>query len=429
MPEDLEGPRGRPAAAAAAPGDETPPAPPAGGLVLAATTAVQMVLTSGTLVLPAVAPEAATALDLDPMLVGVQVSVVYGGAMLTALTAAQLVRRLGGCRVSQLSLLCLCAGCLLAAIPSIVAVAAGSVLMGFGYGLPNPAAAHLLVRFTDPRRRGLIFSVKQAGVPLGGAVVGVAAPPLALMIGWQAPLIATAAVAAALAAVLQVARTSWDADRRPEATLEPAALLASFDVLRLRPVFGLALAMLFLAAIQLCVSSFAVIALVDELGFHVVTAGSVLSAALAASMCGRILWGWLADRTGSGHRVLVGLVLGITAGALAIAALGPTTPPALTVAAFVFLGATAIGWNGVLISETVRLSPPGRVADATSALMAMSYLGVLIGPLSFVAAARGLGGIIPAFHAVAAVSLLALGALWLPALQRRIAGPPQLPGA
>jgi hypothetical protein len=46
-------------------------------------------------------------------------------------------------------------------------------------------------------------------------------------------------------------------------------------------------------------------------------------------------------------------------------------------------GATAIGWNGVYLSEVARIAPPGKAAAATGASLAMTYAGVVFLPMGF----------------------------------------------
>ena len=48
--------------------------------------------------------------------------------------------------------------------------------MGFGYGMTNPSGAELLMRITPKRRRNIVYSIKQTGIPLGGMLAGAIAP-------------------------------------------------------------------------------------------------------------------------------------------------------------------------------------------------------------------------------------------------------------
>ena len=72
-----------------------------------------------------------------------------------------------------------------------------SALIGFSNAAANPAGAEVLQRFTPDARRNLVFSIKQAGVPLGGVIAGLAIPPLIEAFGWRTALVIAAAGAIA----------------------------------------------------------------------------------------------------------------------------------------------------------------------------------------------------------------------------------------
>ena len=56
----------------------------------------------------------------------------------------------------------------------------GAILLGAGYGPVTPASSHILARSTPPQRLSLVFSLKQTGVPLGGALAGA----VVARVGW-----------------------------------------------------------------------------------------------------------------------------------------------------------------------------------------------------------------------------------------------------
>lgn len=379
--------------------------------VLVVMTLVQMVMAAGSLILPAIAPITAAALGVDAALVGMQVSLVYGCAMVGAFFCGRLVARHGSCRMSQVALGLMAAGCCLASIPHVAAIALGSVFMGLGYGLPVPAASRLLLRFTDPAKRNLVFSLKQSGVPLGGFLAGIAAPTLSSSFGWHSPLFICSLACVLLIVFLQRYRLLWDADRVILATDAGTRAAAFSDILRSPLLKGLILVFFLLSAIQLCVVTFAVTGLVHDLGYDPVAAGLVLAGIQIASMTARIGWGWLADRIGSGVTVLLLLIFLLVVALLSTTALDPEAPVALVVTVFAVLGVTAVGWNGVLIAECARLSPPGKVADVASLTMVASYCGVLCGPFTFAFLQLRLGGVLATFSMLAIPALLALAGL------------------
>src|SRR3546814_15451906 len=63
-------------------------------------------------------------------------------------------------------------------------------LMGLSNGTANPAGSDVLQRYSPPGTRNLIFSIKQAGVPLGGVIAGLAIPAMVISVGWRAALFA-----------------------------------------------------------------------------------------------------------------------------------------------------------------------------------------------------------------------------------------------
>ena len=103
---------------------------------------VQLIGSMASLWLPAIAPEAAAALGIDASLIGLQVVVVYLGGMITSLFAGGLVARLGAWRVSQVSLGLFALAHLIISSGALPLMALGSFIIGFGYGLINPPAAH-----------------------------------------------------------------------------------------------------------------------------------------------------------------------------------------------------------------------------------------------------------------------------------------------
>lgn len=375
------------------------------GLVVGVTFLVQTLVSMAALVLPAIATIVGARLGIDPLLIGFQVGLLYSAAMVSVLMSSAVVQRYGACRTSQAALLFVVAGCVAASIPLLWTVAAGSLLLGLAYGLPSPAAAHLLARFTDVRRRNLIFSFKQAGVPAGGVLAGLIAPPLAEAIAWQAPLLLTAALALCLATALQAVRGSWDDDRTdtgPAYTL-PGRSLADF--LRDRALRCVALSGLLLAGVQLCFIAFMVVALVGELGLSVIVAGVMLAVLQAVSVVGRVGWGWIADRIGDGLGVLVliGAILAVSF--LVASRFNAATPLAIVLPAFLVISVTAVGWNGVYVAELAHASGARRAGEITGIAMFFTYLGVVVGPTAFTLVLQVFGGVLPAYLVLAAASL------------------------
>ncbi|HEX3097412.1 MAG TPA: MFS transporter [Usitatibacter sp.] len=361
------------------------------GPVLALTTATQSLSTLGILALAAVAPAAARGLGVSPSLIGYQVGLVFFGAMVSASAAGGIVMRYGAVRSSQISLWLIAAGCAIAATGSLHAIVPGSIAMGLGYGIPNPAASALLARVPSHRSINLLYSIKQTGVPVGGILSGVLVPPITLALGWQAGLAACAVLLAALGVAIGVVRVAWDTDREADAPILGSALRSTALVWRHGPLRWVAATSFLYSGVQLSLTGFLATYLVGDVGLSLVLAGTVLSITHASGAVGRLAWGWLADRLRSGGRALVINGLFATLGALATAAIAPQWPLAAVIAASAGFGFCAVGWNGVYMALISHFSPAGSIGHAVGGSLVWTYAGVILIPPAFAALHGRLG--------------------------------------
>ena len=199
---------------------------------LAATLAVQTLATAAAYSIPAVAPVVAHDLGVNPALIGLYISTVYGVGILSALFSPRFVQSHGAVRASQAVLAATLAMLATAAAGSLAAVALSAVLMGVAYGATAPASTHLLVPQTPPAQINLVLSLRQIGVPLAGMLAGLVMPPLTLRWGWQPALVAQMLPVLLLGVALEVVRRSWDiplakGSSPPGGCLRPCGCLSS----------------------------------------------------------------------------------------------------------------------------------------------------------------------------------------------------------
>ena len=356
---------------------------PSVAAVVAATTAAQVAGAMGAAVFPVIAPELARTLGVQASLIGYQMSLIYGTALLGSMLFTWMVARYGGCRTTQIGMACCVVGLTFGFHSSIAALVVTSIFIGIAMSINLPAAAHLLFRFSPPQHRNFIFSLKQTGVPLAWALMALMAPAITLAWGWRWALALVLVSALATLLALQRVRERWDDDRRPDLPVRARVFEGVQLVWRLPALRWLGVAAFGMAFVQLCVSTFTVIMLVDEVGYTLIEAGLMLSVAQIFGVLGRIAWGWLADRTGDSLRVLQWLTSGMLLCCFAIAFLQPGWPVVLTALLFALFGATAIGWNGLYTAEVARRSPPGQVSIATGGAMVWNFGGILAGPTAF----------------------------------------------
>jgi MFS family permease len=375
---------------------------------VAMTLAVQSLTALALAVPPILAPVAAADLGLAPSGIGNWVGFAYMVAMFAGLASGTLVGRFGPVRVLEAAVLCVAAGLAIGAGAQVALLALCGMLLGVAHGFVNPASSAILVAAAPLRLRSMIFSIKQTGVPVGAALAGMLVPALLLRMGWQHAVLALAAASVALLAFVVPFRASFDRDRRPGERLHLRRFAAPVaEVWAKRSILELALTSSVFSCVQMSFGTYLVSYLMLGLGYSLVAAGLTFSAAQAAGVFGRILWGAAADYVLSPRTVLA--LLGFTMALCGIAAtqFSPAWPSAGIAAVCVLYGATAVGWNGVFLAEVARLAPEGRVAIVTGGTQFFTFAGVLAGPPVFGALTSFLGGYAAGFVFIAVLPLAA----------------------
>ena len=383
--------------------------------VLAPLSAMMLVQTMTAMALvtvPVLTPEIAAALDIDTATVGLYQSVAFAGAALLALMSGSLVVRHGGVRVNQVSVVLSAIGLGLAITGAVPVIALGAILAGMGYGLATPAASHVLARATPMERRGLVFSIKQSAVPLGGLVAGVLFPPVAERFGWEAAIVLSSLMVLSAALFIQPLRARLDDDRNPahrgwiDAPGQSIRLVLATP--GLRPLVMVAFSF---GAMQLSLFAFLVTYLVERVGLDLVTAGVLFAVMQGAGVVARVGWGWVSDRWVPARPLLAMLGIGTIASTLAAAAFSDAWPLAGLAGVCVVLGLTAIGWNGIYLAEVARVVPIEKVGAATGGVIVFTFIGVVLGPSSFAAIVAMTGSYAAALIAIDALVLATVAAL------------------
>jgi hypothetical protein len=115
---------------------------------------------------PTLAPVLTAASGLTPDAVGYLAAAGTAGSILFLAAGNPIIARLGPIRALQVGLGVGIGGVLLLVVPSALVQFGSSFLAGLAYGPSAPAGSDILLRLSPAHRRTLIFSLKQAGVPL-----------------------------------------------------------------------------------------------------------------------------------------------------------------------------------------------------------------------------------------------------------------------
>lgn len=351
---------------------------------LAAMFAVQTTASLAMFGVAVIAPAAAPDIGVAPELIGTFTAIAYGVGMFAGLPTGPLCERFGAIRLSQIVLFLAFAGVAVLTFSSPAAALISAVLLGFCYGPVNPVSTQVLAQVAPARSRPLYFSVKQAGMPVGGAVGGAVLPVLVAYFDWRIAILCTGIVALGIAAAIQPLRGTFDSDLQKDTPLRLGSVAAPLRLIwQSPPLRRLTLVGFVFSGCQVSVATFYVVYLTSAMSMTLLQAGLVYTYMQTAAIFARLFWGALADRIIPARVVL--FMLGIGTALFCVSATMQTSDMnfwlfgALSAA----LGVTSHGWNGVVISELVKFTPDGRTADAASGLQFLNLGGVAIVPPIF----------------------------------------------
>jgi MFS family permease len=385
------------------------------GVALLATMAAQALVSIAVYTPAVVAPVASRDIGVAATAIGAFTSLIYLLAAVSAPIGGAFVARRGAVRVSQLGLVLTGAGLALCGLVHPAVVLAGAIMIGMGYGPVTPASSALLIERTPQRMRNLIMSIRQTGVPIGGALAGVIVPWLMVAGGWRFAVLVMGGLCVALALLLQLIRSTYDSHVQDDLQLVAAQRPSLAAMLKM--VFAdvqlrrLSYASFAYAGMQICFASYLVVFLTGNAGMGVVNAGIVLSSAMIAGIVGRLLWGVIADYSGNPRLLLALLGAAMAACALLMSMVSAAWPFAAVLLLCGVFGATAVGWNGVYIAEVAHVAPEGKVAVATGASLALTYFGAVVGPFIFWIIVTLSGSYGVAFASVALITLAAAASI------------------
>lgn len=379
---------------------------------LAATLTLQTTNAYLSYIIPTLAPVVSGMVGAGDELVGHLAALSIAGSMAFMLAGTPIIRRLGSIRSLQLGTLVAGLGVLLLLSPGYAGVIAATVLMGVGYGPSSPAGSDVLQRFAPARHRSLIFSIRQAGVPLSGVAAALLLPRLYEGLGWGAVILSSLALALLGIAAVEPLRARIDAprDRTARVTfgslLAPANLLAPARAVAATPGLGMvALAGACLAIGHGCWFAYLVTYLHQHLRLSLVDAGLAFAVMQGTGVVGRVLLGWLSDRLRSGSVVLGSIAVLSAATSVGLVAAGDRIGLGGASAIAALAGITVGSWNGVQIAEIARRAPRETIAASASGATILVFAGFLIGPAAFAVILDLTGSFAACFLATAAATL------------------------
>jgi MFS family permease len=258
-------------------------------------------------------------LDLDMVSAGWTMSIFAVAGIILAIPAAYLLRRWGLKLTGSLAMGCTVAGAVLGALASSASVMlAARMLEGTGMGLIAIIAPAAISAWFPPRERGIPMGIWATWVPVGNVIMFNVAHPLMDAFGWWAAWWFGAVLAAVSWVVYALVVSEPPPDPvtiAPEVAGLPVATTTGGPAPNARSSFGCALfnvdswllALIFacFAFSMLSYSTWAPAYLTNFLDMEPATATFAASMLYLAGIPGNLVAGWILNRAGRPHRLLV----------------------------------------------------------------------------------------------------------------------------
>jgi sugar phosphate permease len=359
-------------------------------VVLAVGTAAQASFSVVLIGMSALTPALQDRYDLDVAGVGVVL-----GATSLGMTVSLLPWGIAADRVGERLAIALGLGGAAAALtaaafaPSVGMLVVLLALAGLAGASVNAASGRAVMHWFGAEERGLALGIRQAAIPIGGALGALVLPALGLRPGFLA--MAGACLVAALLGAVALREAGGDIGELGRPLRDPRTWWLSF---------GSSL----LLVGQIAVIGFVVLFLHDERGVSPAAAAAVLAVIQLLGIAIRIAAGLWSDRLGS--RIVPLRRLGVAL-ALVLAAVGLLVDATLVALVPVLIAAGTLGlsWNG--LSFTAAAEFAGRARSGAAIGLQQTALAV-----SYTIAAIGFAAVVDATSwrigfAVAAVCPLA----------------------
>jgi predicted MFS family arabinose efflux permease len=252
-------------------------------------------------------------------------------------------------------------------------------IVGAGYSTVQPGGSKLVAGWFSTSQRGLAMGIRQAGLPVGGALAAAVLPSVASAYGWRAAFV----IGACFAAVGGIGVVALG---RPRAAARTSrghhdGMASSRRSLLKRPnMRGVIVSGVTLITVQYALLLYAVLHLRDEVGTSLATGGWLLLVALTSGAAGRVaLAAWSDRRVGGRHSALlvcmVALVLGL-AGLLVI-----RTDSFIALAGLLaWLGFFGYGWYGPWVAAVTEVCDPNRVGLSLGLVMGINQVAIVVTP-------------------------------------------------
>jgi predicted MFS family arabinose efflux permease len=350
-------------------------------LVLAAATFAQATSSFAMLGVAALAGFVQRDFRLSGTETGLLITATYGAAVFSLLFVGDLLDR-------KSERLIIGIGGTIAFVALLAATRSGDfavlllclLVAGLGFSVTQPGGSKSVSAWFRGGRLGLAMGIRQAGLPLGGAVAAATLPAIAATSGWR---IAFAAGAAATLAGALVFATVYrpPADGAAASKREALSFAAVASLLRQPWLRNATIAGLALVSAQYAILTWLMLYLRDHSHIALTRGAWFLSLAQLAGAAGRVgLAAWSDRAPAARFRLLWLCMIAVAAGFVVLLLIPPQIPEVALALLAAWLGFFGLGWYGPWVAYLADTAPADKVGLTLGAAMAINQLGIIGAP-------------------------------------------------
>lgn len=257
-------------------------------------------------------------------------------------------------------------------------------IVGIWYGTAQPGGSKVILRWFSEKERGLAMGIRQAGIPIGGAIGGTLLPYLSLHFGWKIAVYTQAALAISGGLLFLILYRDPPIPRlnKQNNTQFKQQMIAIVKNKKILPILFTGVIMV---SLQMVLVGHLMIFFRNETKMSLVVAGQLLSTTLISGMVGRIALAYISDKWWGGNREYP-LHLSIWASVIGISIMifNPTSLPmwALYILS-AWLGFFGIGWFSSFLLAVAENAPPQADGLMVSYSLTLNQVAIILAPTIF----------------------------------------------
>lgn len=254
------------------------------------------------------------------------------------------------------------------------------VAIGVGYSTVQPGGSKLVAHWFSGSQRGLALGIRQAGLPIGGALAAFIFPIVVGTGNWQAAFLLGSAVALVGGTLFILIYRSPGAVRKQTDVQKTPMLMARLELLQNSAMRKIVWSGMTLMGNQYGILVFFTLYLRDRFGAPAALGARLLLIVLVAGAIGRVILAAWSDRCRAGRYVPVATCMCATAAGLLALVLLPSASMLSISLIAVCLGFFGFGWFGPWIAYVAEFAPPQRAGFGISLAMTFNQVTVIVCP-------------------------------------------------